>query len=372
MNYLSFIKSTRFLIALIIFIGLFFIKYNPVIIGIILFCIAAIYNTKTIRPLRNYKFWIVIAILIIAVPLFTGTADRTILGIDYSSGQLEKTLSMTLRGISVFLLFQVLTVNMSIEKIKPLFNKIGFRNFDILYNLSNEIFPKIKSILLARYGLFKEHWKSSKTANTLLNFSVDIFTDFFDLIKQLGADDSGTPMSPKDLLADINGYNKLIMISGDAGSGKTTWVEEFIQLAKISEVELDGLYSKKIIEPNGQWHHNLIRVSTNDEHRLNSMEPFATKVKVGKFFFYEESIAWGNDQIKASREKAHWIIIDEIGLLEFDGGGFLPGLKQIATHNDVNLIITIRASLLQHLDEFIADKIPSLGLFNKRIVKLQN
>ncbi len=335
-----------------------------------MFAIAAIYDAKTIRPLKNYKFWIVIAILIIAVPLFTGTADRSIWGIDYSSGQLQKALSMTLRGICVFLLFQVLTINLSIEKIKPSFNKIGFRNFDILYNLSNEIFPKIKSILLARYGLFKEHWKSSKTANTLLNFSVDIFADFFDLIKQLGADDSGRPTAPKDLLADISGENKLIVISGNAGSGKTTWIEEFIQLANSSGIKLDGLYSKKIIESNGLWHHNLIRVATNDERRLNTMESLETTIKVGKFFFYEKSLTWGNDQIKASCEKANWIIIDEIGLLEFDGGGFLPGLKQIEARNNINIIITIRASLLPHLDEFIADKIPLLGSLPKHIIKL--
>lgn len=370
MNKLSLFKSKRFWTAIAIFAGVFFLKHNPLLIGVVLGTFAVIYDSTTIRPLKNYKFWIVIALLIIAVPLFTGATDRWIFGIGYSSVQLQKTLSMTIRGISIFLLFQVLTINLSIEKIKPIFNKIGSKNFETLYNLSNEIFPKIKSILLARYGLFKIQWKANKTSNTVINFIVDIFSDFFDLIDQLGTESAPISITPDDILSNTSGESNLILITGDVGAGKTVWVEKFIQLSNSSGLTVDGLYSKKVIESNEQWYHNLFRIASNESQRMNTMEPIKTKIKVGKFYFFEDSIAWGNEHLKSIGESTDWIIIDEIGLLEFDGNGLSQGLKQLSKLNKINLIFTIRSRLLKYFDEFLDNNAPNLLTFKRQIVNI--
>jgi nucleoside-triphosphatase THEP1 len=364
------IKSKRFWVAFAILTGLLFIKHYPILIGILLFFLALFFDKTTTRPLKNYRFWIVIILLIIAVPLFTGIADKSILGINYSSQQLQKAVIMAMRGISIFLMFQVLTINLSVEKIKPLFNKIGSSKFEILYNISNDNLPKIKSILLARYGLFKQNWKSSKTANTILNFVVDIFIDILDLVDRLSAEDSNKSPSPQELISKITGLNNLILISGDEDSGKTTWIENFIQYAKHIGMQVDGLYSKKRIETNGNWYHNLIRISTKDKRQLDSMEPFETKIKIGKFYFDAKNISWANKQLVVIDPNTNWIIIDEIGLLEFKGGGFLPGLTHIANREDNNIIITIRPSLIKHLDEFIKDNIPALGSLDRYLVAL--
>jgi len=107
---MKFYRSKRFWIALLILTGLFLLGLNPYLITILMFSLAFFYNRKTIQPLKNYKFWIIILFLVLIVPLFTGIQDKSFLGINYSSEQLQKTLFMTLRGISVFLLFQVLTI----------------------------------------------------------------------------------------------------------------------------------------------------------------------------------------------------------------------------------------------------------------------
>lgn len=370
MSKLSIFQSKRFWIALAIFTGLFFLKHNPLLIGTLLATFAVIYNPATIRPLKNYKFWIVIALLIFAVPLFTGTADKSIIGISYSSVQLQKTLLMTLRGISIFLLFQVLTTNLSIEKIKPIFNRFGSKNFETLYNLSNEIFPKIKSILLARYTLFNTQWKTSKTINSIINYIVDIFTDFFDLIDQLGSNINSQSITPIEILSNTSDNGNLILITGDAGAGKTAWIEEFVQHSGEMGVAVDGLYSKKVIESDGRWYHNLIRVSSHKNKRLNSMEPIETTIKVGKFYFFEDSINWGNSQLSSIDKNVDWVILDEIGLLEFDKGGLLIGLQNIACLKNLNFLITIRSSLLKYFDEFLENNVPKLLVFHRQIVNI--
>lgn len=369
---MEFFRSKRFWIALLILVGLFLLRLNPYLIAALLFCIAFLYNTKTVRPLKNYKFWIVILFLVLIVPIFTGVQDKSFLGINYSSGQLQKTTFMTLRGISVFLLFQVLTIDLDIEKIKPIFSKIGFKNFDVLYNLSNEIFPKIKSILNARYTQFRDKWRDNRSLELVFNFFSDIFTDFFILSDQLSKPETKlAAITPAKFLNQYDLTNKpcLIVIVGDVGVGKTPWVEQLIELLQNNNETVDGIISKKNQESDDKWHHDLIRIPTNEKCKLTTMDEIDTDIKIGKFYFYKNAINWGNDQL-ISIKNSDWIILDEIGLLEFDGGGFLPGLQSVVTDFSGCLVLTLRSTLFQHLDSFIEEHLPSVKSWQRHIVKL--
>lgn len=364
--------SKRFWIALLIVTGLFLLRLNPYLIAALLFCIAFLYNAKTVRPLKNYKFWIVILFLVLIVPIFTGVQDRSFLGINYSSEQLYKTTFMTLRGISVFLLFQVLTINLDIEKIKPIFTRIGIKNFDVLYKLSNEIFPKIKSILNTRYAQFKANWKNHRSLELVFDFFSDIFIDFFLLSDQLSKVRSElVAISPTEFLNQNNFTDKpcLIVIVGDAGAGKTPWVEQLIKLLHNKDETVDGIISPKSQESDDKWHHDLIRISTNETHQLTTMDEIDTDVKIGKFYFYKDSIIWGNEQL-VTMKKTDWLIVDEVGLLEFDGDGFIPGLQSVVMDFSGCLVITIRSTLFQHLDSFIEEYLSSVKPWQRYIIKL--
>ena len=365
-------RSKRFWIALLLFTGLSLLRLNPYLITALLFGITFLYNTKTIQPLKNYKFWIVIIFLVLIVPLFTGLQDKSILGINYSSGQLQKTIFMTLRGISVFLLFQVLTIDLDIEKIKPIFSKIGLKNFDVLYNLSNEIFPKIKSILNARYNQFKSSWKNNRSLELVFDFFSEIFTDFFQLSDQLSNSKIEiAAITPVEFLDknDLTDKPFLIVIVGDAGSGKTPWVVQLIELLQNKAETVDGLISKKSQESDDKWHHDITRISTNEKRQLTTMDEIDTDIKIGKFNFFVDSFNWGNNQL-ISIKNSDWLIVDEVGLLEFDNRGFLPGLQSVVMEFSGCLVITIRSALIQHLESFIAEQLPSAKDWQRHIVKL--
>ena len=52
-----------------------------------------------------------------------------------------------------------------------------------------------------------------------------------------------------------------------------------------------------------------------------------------------------------------WLINDEVDLLEFNGGGFLPRLQSVVTNFGEHLVIIIRSALFQNLDGFIKDQL---------------
>jgi len=99
------------------------------------------------------------------------------------------------------------------------------------------------------------------------------------------------------------------------------------------------------------------------------MDEIDTNVNIGKFYFFKDSIKWGNEQLK-SMKNIDWIIVDEVGLLEFNDGGFLPGLQSMTTIFGGHLVITIRSALIQHLHDFIAERLPSVKHWKRYIVKL--
>ena len=362
------LKSYRQPISVLILIGIIFLKYSRILIAASIFTVAALYNRKTVRPLKNYRFWIIIAVLVLIVPIFTGEQDKSFFGLTYSSEQLSKTLLMTFRGVSVFVLFQVLTTNLNIEKIKPIFNKIGFNYFDTLYNLSNDISPKIKSILNARYNLFNMDWRKNKSFESVLIFVTDVFNDFFNLTDSLSEpSENKYEITPEEFIKNYNltKPRSMFIIVGDAGIGKTPWIEKVVELLEKDGISVDGLISKKVVTSKEVWHHDLIRISTKNKHQLTTMEDIKTSTSMGKFNFFEETIAWGNDQL-LSIKNSDFIIIDEIGLLEFDDKGFMPGLKYLINNYKGSLIITMRSSLQSRFDEFLTEKFEQYDKWEKK------
>ena len=161
----------------------------------------------------------------------------------------------------------------------------------------------------------------------------------------------------------------LIVIVGDVGAGKTPWVEQLIRLLQSKDETVDGIISKKNQQSFDKWYHNLTRISTNEKHQLTTMKKIDTNIKIGQFYFFEDCLDWGNKQLK-SIQYSNWLIVDEVGLLEFEGGGILPGMQSLVTNFSGCLVITIRSALFQNLDSFITEQLPAIKSWQQHIIKL--
>ena len=75
-------------------------------------------------------------------------------------------------------------------------------------------------------------------------------------------------------------------------------------------------------------------------------------MQYGRFYFNPLVFEWGNEIIK-SAGKDTILIIDEIGPVELNGGGFRTGLDHALKYHTGSLIITVRHGILENVSEII-------------------
>lgn len=348
--------SRRFWVASFILIGIFWLRSYPFATTFTIVMLAILYNPYTGKPLLNYRFWIVIILLTVIVPVFTGQADTKFIGIAYSASQLEQMIIMSLRGISVFFLFQVLTINLNSQFIRELFGKIGLSNFDILFTLSKQSIPSIQSILRARANQLRPIGVRRLPLHILPSFIITILNDILSLADELSSETSNElPPSASDVIKHTfeNPQPLLIIVIGDPGCGKTPWVLEIINELKQKSVSVAGMISKKVVISDVEWYHELEDIMTGDTHTLNTMDQLNGEERYGKFSFSPGVFDWALRKIKPGL-KSEWFVIDEIGPLEFDGKGFASILENLNSNFQGKIVITIRTNLKDKVDELLA------------------
>ena len=146
---------------------------------------------------------------------------------------------------------------------------------------------------------------------------------------------------------------QITILSGVQGSGKTTYLQQFAASAARWGKTVGGIASPAVFEGGRRVGYDLLDLRSGCRRplaRLDNGLPAPTKI--GVYAFDDAAIAEGNDRIlDAVKAGASIIVVDEIGPLEFRGGGWSRALafaiEKCAT--ECELILTIRPSLADDL-----------------------
>lgn len=143
------------------------------------------------------------------------------------------------------------------------------------------------------------------------------------------------------------------IFSAGKGEGKTSFLRRYAAWAVDRGRSVGGVACPAVFEGGQRVGYDLI-----DLHRDNR-RPLARVVTsaditptVGMYRFDDDAVAEGNAAILAAlRERLDIIAIDEVGPLEFRGGGWTPGLETALEENDSEqeLIVVVRPALVDKL-----------------------
>lgn len=143
-----------------------------------------------------------------------------------------------------------------------------------------------------------------------------------------------------------------LIVSGEIGSGKSTFCQQVAEQGRKSGIKLGGLLSLAVFEAGIKVAIRAVNLRDNQARplaylRRSRVAGLSTK----RWTFISETVMWGNEVLSRA-VPCDLLIVDELGPLEFERGeGWLEGLKAIDGGNYAGALVVIRPSLIKQAQQ---------------------
>jgi nucleoside-triphosphatase THEP1 len=136
---------------------------------------------------------------------------------------------------------------------------------------------------------------------------------------------------------------KLVIISGDIGSGKTRMATKIAALMKSQGIKVSGILAPAVVSNKARTGYRILNIKTMEEKQLSITSGSAGMARVGKYYFLPEAIAFGKKALLIENNlDSQLVFIDEIGAWELQGQGWATSLNQLIIEGGMPLIICVR------------------------------
>lgn len=121
------------------------------------------------------------------------------------------------------------------------------------------------------------------------------------------------------------------VLTGKVRGGKTTLVESVVAGLQEKDLRVAGVISRGIDQEGKRLGYLLVNIESLQKCILASVNPRSDWFQFRRFYFNPAAIDQGRSWLKQGlREGADLLVIDEVGPLELQGGGWFPVLEEIA------------------------------------------
>jgi molybdopterin-guanine dinucleotide biosynthesis protein A len=143
-----------------------------------------------------------------------------------------------------------------------------------------------------------------------------------------------------------------LLITGEPGSGKTSWCRQYIGRRQESGFSVGGILCPAIEKQGQRVGSNALDLLTGREvpfARLSRGRSFGGSEAVGQYTIDKEGVSFACDAIRRAIEsRCDLVVIDEVGPLELGGKGLMSAVE-LALASSVNVLIVVRSSLKEAL-----------------------
>ena len=144
----------------------------------------------------------------------------------------------------------------------------------------------------------------------------------------------------------------VILLTGEKGSGKTTFLSSLVALLREHGRQAGGILAPAVLAEERQTGYDLLDLSKG------TLRPFCragiapTGMSVGPYHVYPDAVQAGITVLERdARARVDLLCIDEVGPLELAGGGWAPVLERLLPHPPVPVLLTVRPSLRERIIE---------------------
>jgi nucleoside-triphosphatase THEP1 len=271
---------------------------------------------RALRQLSKPKFWIVF-IIITLVTSFVFTRAQP--GDNSLLRGLLTGIQMNFRAVMIIAGFSVLGTELYNPVVRNFFVKTSFRNLPLALELSAESLP----LFIAYIPEFK-----SLVKNPVLIF--------YQVISH--ADRRLTEIRRRGFPGQ-----KVFIITGSIGGGKTTFAERLIEFFKCHNVKVGGILSERVMEGPATTGYDIINIETGGRQEFLRQNEECGAGKIGRFTICPGGLTEGRKILRSLIDhEGKLIIVDEVGQLEIQNNGWAGCIDDILGRSTNHILMTVR------------------------------
>jgi nucleoside-triphosphatase THEP1 len=146
--------------------------------------------------------------------------------------------------------------------------------------------------------------------------------------------------------------NKIYILTGDRGIGKTTFLSHLVDELKERNIQAGGILSPVIYRDSVRIGYDVLNIRTGERTELCRNEPGATGISLGKWIFRNDGIQDGNSALdQLSLIGCSLVIVDEVGPLELENKVWRQSLDLLVGSMPFPLILVVRENLIERVKD---------------------
>jgi len=278
---------------------------------------------RALKQLSKPKFWIFfVVITMLTAFIFTKVSP----GSNSLKDGLMLGVQMNFRAAIVIMGFAVLGTELYNPLIINYFLRTRFRQLPVALELAFDSLPS----MIASIPDFKTVTRNHGSV-------------FYTILSQ-------TDARLEEVRSILRRKNHVFIITGPTESGKTTAIRYLEKILNEESISVSGIISGRIMEHGITRGYDLIDIKTGAVIPFLNADGVMKGNHIGRFIINEEGLAEGKSILNnAASSDSRVIIIDEIGRLELNGGGWAENLEMITSTTDKHLIISVRDTMTEEV-----------------------
>ena len=286
---------------------------------VVLVSVWALRYKRALRHLMKPRFWLYFVIITMTVAFVVNRVQSQSIMQGIIAG-----LQMNFRAAVIILGFSVLGTELYNPRIRDFFMKTGFRQLPIALKLSVESLP------LTIAGIPKPGIILKKPSEFI-----------YQLLSQ-------TELRLQEMKARLS--QRVFIVSGTIGQGKTTWLTSLADNLKAKDIPVGGILSPRVMENGTTLGYDIMSISTGNREAFLRKYNNRECDRIGNYCILPGGLKAGMAALNDSKQIAcQFIIIDEVGRLELDNGGWAHNISEFLQNNGSGLILSVRDTFTEEI-----------------------
>lgn len=143
---------------------------------------------------------------------------------------------------------------------------------------------------------------------------------------------------------------KVIIISGEKGEGKTSFLIDVLAQLKESTIQFRGFVATKIIDKNQSRSYLLNELNSDFSIELCTNLPINDYIRQGNFYFNPVALQKGREILTFNHlDENRLFVIDEIGIFELNGHVWFEAFSKLLKISNLQILITVRKKIIDQV-----------------------